>query len=437
MSEQSMSNNLVLNGNFANHGTSWTATAIAPGRVDFSGQHCVITATGRAEQEVSVIGGTSYTFSAFTLITYDGAGSARLIFRPSNASELISLERNHGWTHQSITFNTPAGTTAIAVQLVGDAGDVWFDNVRLVEDGGTVIPIELVRNGDFAENSTDWTVTLPIGSSVTFHENRCQANLGGSIEQLITVTPGQTYDFSIDAMTPSGGHGFAIFDFAPDNAPQIELRGNGDWDTYTHSLTIPEGIPEFTLRVNAATFLVVDNLSLKSAAARRTKPDLSSPRSHDSHVYSPTQENRIMTTATARKTARQEADANYFQGSIGDEVFKANYVEHKLQNDYWLLEGTQRDDEDPTNRTMIVFKYLSDRAKLPSGRYTLSEHEIERRFAVIIMQLGDAIVPAYTAEKGTVEFFHNEDTNHTSGALDVYYTNAQSVEVRVQILFSK
>ncbi|SFS26807.1 hypothetical protein [Pseudomonas sp. NFACC42-2] len=273
MSEQPMINNLVLNGAFSRHGTSWTATATAPGRVDFSRQHCIITATGRAEQEVPASGGTSYTFSAYTLITYEGAGSARLTFRPSDTSESIGLTGNHGWTHRTITFNTPAGTTGITVQLIGDAGDVWFDNVRLVEDEGTVIPIELIRNGDFAENRTGWTVTVPVGSSVTFHDNRCQANLGGFIEQVISVTPGQTYDFSIDAMTPTGGHGFAIFEFAPDNVQQIELRGDGAWDTYTDSLTIPEGIPEFTLRILGQTFLVVDNLSLKLSTASANTPN--------------------------------------------------------------------------------------------------------------------------------------------------------------------
>ncbi|WP_053135138.1 hypothetical protein [Pseudomonas sp. MIACH] len=441
---QPTSNNLVRNGNFANHGTYWSATATAPGRVDFSRQHCIITATGQAEQDLAVSDATTYTFSVFTLITYNGKGSAQLVFQPSGTTESIVLDGNHGWLRNETSVNTPAGTTGVTVKLVGDAGDVWFDNVRLVEEEGTIIPIELVSNGDFAEDRKDWILTATPPGTVSIHDNRCVANHGGHIEQVITVTPGQTYDFSIDAMTPSGGHGFAIFDFAPDNAPQIELRGDGGWDTYTHSLTIPEGIPEFTLRVIAATFLEVDNLSLKTAVARKTKTSLSSARSDHPHVYSPAQENRIMTTATAQKTAHRKAHEKYFQGSIGDEVFKANYVTHTLMNRsrsrntdmYWLLEGTQK-AENSTNKTVIVFKYLYDREKLPSGRYTLKEDERESRFSVIIMRLGNANVPAYTAERGTVEFFHDDDTNHTHGALDVYFTNAQGAEVRVQILFSE
>ncbi len=433
---QPTNNNLVRNGSFANHESYWNATATAPGRVDFSGQNCIITATGQAEQDLAVSGATAYTFSVFTLITYNGAGSAQLVFQPSATTESIALDGNHGWLRSAISVNTPADTIGVTIKLVGDAGDVWFDNVRLVEEDGAIIPIELVRNGDFADQIDEWTVTTPPGSNVTFHDNQCQVNLGGSIEQVITVTPGQTYDFSIDAMTPTDGHGFAIFEFAPDNAAQVELRGDGGWDTYTYLLTIPEAITEFTLRVLGVTFLVVDSLSLTSAAARRANPCLSNPRPHQPHVYSPAQENRIMTTANAQKTARQEAETKFFQGRIGDEDFKANYVTHTLHDDYWLLEGTQR-VEDSANRTVIVFKYLFDREVLPSGRYTLREDEEERRFAVIIMRLGNANIPAYTAETGTVEFFHDEDTNHTSGGLDVYYTNTLGIKVRVQMLFSE
>ena len=436
MALQPTNNNLVRNGTFANRESDWNATATAPGRVDFSGQNCIITATGQAEQDLAVSGATAYTFSVFSLITYNGAGSAQLVFQPSGTTESIALNGNHGWLRNETSVNTPAGTTDVTVKLVGDAGDVWFDNVRLVEEEGTIIPIELVRNGDFAENIEEWTVTVPVGANVTFHDNRCQANLGGSIEQVITVTPGQTYDFSIDAMTPTSGHGFVIFEFSPDNSSQIELSGDGGWDTYTYLLTIPEGMPELTLRVLGATFLVVDNLSLKSAAARRTVPSLLTPRSHPPHVYSPAQEKHIMPTATARKTARKKVEQTHFQGSIGNEVFKADYITHTLRNDYWLLEGSQR-SEDSANKTVIIFKYLYDREVLPSGQYQLREDQPENRFAVIIMRLGDGNVPSYIAEKGTVEFFHNENTNHTYGALDITYKNNQNVEVRVQILFSK
>ena len=262
MSHQIAANNLVQNGAFAQREVHWSATATAPGQVDFSGQNCVISAPGRAEQNVPLSGSLSYTFSVFTLITNNGHGSAQLVFQPSGATESIALAGNHGWARQSTTFSTAAGTTGAAIQLTGDAGGVWFDNVRLVEDGGSTIPIELIRNGDFAENGNEWTAS----SGVTFHTQQCQLNHGATIEQEISVVPGQTYNFSIDAMTPTSGHGFVIFDLGPGNAPQIELRGSGGWDPYLHELDIPMGITECTLQVVGTTFLVVDNLSLQSAS---------------------------------------------------------------------------------------------------------------------------------------------------------------------------
>ena len=261
MSAQLTANNVVRNGTFADREANWNATATAPGKVDFSGQNCVISAPGRAEQSVPMAGTRSYTFSVFTLITYNGSGSALLVFQPSGASASIGLAGNHGWVRRSTSFSTPAGTTSATIQLNGDAGDVWFDNVRLVEDGGSTIPIELVRNGKFTENSDEWTTSL----GATFHGEQCQLNNGNTIEQEISVVPGQTYNFAIDAMTPTGGHGFVNFQIAPDDTRELELRGSGGWDTYPYELAIPAGITEFTLQVVGATFLVVDNLTLTSA----------------------------------------------------------------------------------------------------------------------------------------------------------------------------
>lgn len=100
-----MNSNLVLNGNFAHRERYWNVTATAPDRVDFSRQHCVITGRGRAEQDISVSDTASYSFSLYTLITYNGAGSARLVWQPSGATETITLTGNHGWTHHVSTFS--------------------------------------------------------------------------------------------------------------------------------------------------------------------------------------------------------------------------------------------------------------------------------------------------------------------------------------------
>lgn len=152
-----------------------------------------------------------------------------------------------------------------------------------------------------------------------------------------------------------------------------------------------------------------------------------------------------MTTLTAprakhrKPTKHRKPRAIFFQGKIGSEDFRADFVTHSILQKSWLLEGTQRHIDG--TRTIVVFKYLTDREELPSGRYWFAPDDEdknlkEERFSVIVMQLNDVGVPAYTAERGGIEFFHDEDTNHVNGALNVTYRDADGFEVLVQMLFS-
>lgn len=433
MTVQLMNSNLVRNGNFAQRELFWSAIATAPGQVDFSRQICVITGPGRAEQSIAVTDTTTYIFSLYTLINYKGAGSARLVWQPSGTTETITLVGNHAWIHHVRTISAPAGTTALTLQLVGDAGDVWFDSVRLAEDDGVVIPVELIRNGNFADNGAQWNANRPEGSSVTFNLNECQLNLGGAIKQEVVVTPGQTYAFSIDARTPTGGHGFAIFHLAPGDEPQIELRGGGDWDTYTHSLTIPAGVTQITVQVVGTTFLVVDNLSLKLAPVS----EINQNRLQNSHMYHPSQENRTMSTAYARKAPRkarrQEPAATYFEGTIGGKDFKADFRKHELKNGFWFAEGSMKIPPTPTSKQVVVFKYPLGST---SGRFQLEVEPEEHRLAVVLMTYNETPLPPYEAHRGTVEFYHDPNNTSVTGALDVYYLDINQQEVHVQTRFS-
>lgn len=144
-----------------------------------------------------------------------------------------------------------------------------------------------------------------------------------------------------------------------------------------------------------------------------------------------------MSTATASVVTKktQQATQVYFQGTIGTQDFKDNAPKHELKSDYWWLEATQREIGVGTRR-IVVFKYLADPATLPSGRHTLKPDEPDERFSLIYMELNDAPPPAYYAERGTIEFIHNEQTNHVSGAFDVYYVDIGGQEQRMQILFN-
>lgn len=256
-----LANNLIRNGNFAHHESEWDAT----GEVDFSQQSCILKGSGSAEQSVPVSQTTDYTFSVYSLIAYNGAGEAHVEFQPSGTRESIPLSGNHGWERQALTFTTPTGTNSAMVRLQGTSGEVWFDNVRLVDESGPVLPTELIRNGDFEANNRDWNFFRPtLPSAVTFTDGRCQLSLEGYIEQEVTITPDQTYDFSIDAQGITGGHGFVRFLLPSGDAPEVRLSGDG-WDTYTYSLTPPAGVTHFTLQIEGTTFLEVDNVSLQLA----------------------------------------------------------------------------------------------------------------------------------------------------------------------------
>ncbi|MFL1416967.1 hypothetical protein ACI77M_12260 [Pseudomonas fildesensis] len=433
-----LANNLVINGNFALNGSNWNATAVPPGHVDFSEQSCILRTNGSAEQAMPVLSATGYTFSVYSLITYQGEGAAHVQFQPSGTRESIPLSGNHGWVRQMLMFTTPAGTTTATVQLEGTKGDVWFDNVRLVEEEGPVVPSELILNGDFSAGNLHWTATRPdISSRVTFTAGRCELTLMGYIEQQISVIPEQTYNFSIDARGITGGHGFVRFHLAAGNVPEVELRGDG-WDTYTFSLTVPAGVTEFTLQVEGTTFLEVDNLSLTPSGRANT------------HITSrpPSQENRIMATATARKAPIRKTETQFFQGKIGSADFKADFLEKNLKNNFWLAQGTMKIPPSETSKQVVIFKYSST---LQSGRYSLPDNpEVRRpthscpqsvdqeaaRFSVILMTIDENPVPAYEAQRGTVEFFHDPNDNSVNGALDVYFVDVNNNEVHMQMLFS-
>lgn len=142
-----------------------------------------------------------------------------------------------------------------------------------------------------------------------------------------------------------------------------------------------------------------------------------------------------MSTATASavsENSRSTAQV-YFQGTIATQAFKDDSPKHELKSGYWWVEATQRDLGIGDRRRIVVFKYLANPKTLPSGRYHLKPDE---RFSVIYMELNDAPPPAYTAERGTIEFIHDEQTNHVSGALDVYYVDVAGREQRMQILFN-
>jgi hypothetical protein len=161
----------------------------------------------------------------------------------------------------------------------------------------------------------------------------------------------------------------------------------------------------------------------------------------------------MMSTATApaARSSRTATNTRFFEGVVADKKFKPQFFSHELKNGFWLAEGTMTgpppDLAGSTSRQgkaqgsdifkqVIIFKYTYDRALLPSGRYTLREDEREQRFSIINMTYDDPPTPAYSAHRGTIEFFHDIVSDHVSGALDVYFYDVSGAEQRLQILFN-
>ncbi|MGQ7863654.1 hypothetical protein ACUN0G_30880 [Pseudomonas sp. 32A] len=145
-----------------------------------------------------------------------------------------------------------------------------------------------------------------------------------------------------------------------------------------------------------------------------------------------------MSTATASAVSEKSRATTqvYFKGKIGPQDFNDDAPQHTLHSGHWWVEATQRDIGIGNRRRVVIFKYLADRNLLPSGRYTLRLDEPDDRFSVVYMELNENSPPAYTAQRGLIEFMHSRETNHVSGALDVYYVDVNGQEQRLQILFN-
>ncbi|SAM35329.1 MULTISPECIES: hypothetical protein [unclassified Pseudomonas] len=141
-----------------------------------------------------------------------------------------------------------------------------------------------------------------------------------------------------------------------------------------------------------------------------------------------------MTTATARKAKSEETTKQYFQGKIGREDFKADFIEHEWKNNFWLTEGAMKIPPGETSRQRVIFKYHSE--DLPSGRYSIPDTQSPSRYSVILMTVNDTPVPAYQAHRGTIEFFHDPNGNTVEGALNVYLKDIDDNEINMQILFN-
>ncbi|UVH51390.1 hypothetical protein P0D91_06680 [Pseudomonas sp. CBSPBW29] len=161
----------------------------------------------------------------------------------------------------------------------------------------------------------------------------------------------------------------------------------------------------------------------------------------------------MMSTATApaARSTRTATNERFFEGIVAGKKFKPQFFSHELKNGFWLAEGTMtglppdlagsasrlgKTQGSDIFKQVIIFRYSYDRDLLPSGRYTLKEDVRENRFSIINMTYDEPPTPAYSAHRGTVEFFHDVVSNHVSGVLDVYFYDVSGAERGLNISFS-
>ncbi|MBF6029521.1 hypothetical protein ICY20_17370 [Pseudomonas sp. P115] len=249
-------NNMLRNGNFSAYGTDW----LTLNNVDYSRQYCRVL-TGQASQVVTVTPETTYSLKFWSQVVFKGKGVLQLRSNTPSADLHFPLDDFHFWTPQEVTYTTPPLGTILTVAISGTAGEVCVDELVLTRDTGTPVRPELVLNGDFSESGRHWIAS---GREAIFDGRTFQATLNAQAQQAITVTPGQTYEFSIRSLSNFGGHGFVRFELSgPGTLPQIRVDTPA-WSTHPQDLLIPAGTNTLTIiMIGVDGEIHFDDVSLK------------------------------------------------------------------------------------------------------------------------------------------------------------------------------
>jgi len=277
------------NGDFSAGATSWhevgPITSFSyPASGGNTGGYGVMNATngewgiwvGNADSAISIASlgltaGQAYTFSQ-DMKVFSGAnvGGFKIDFVPSGSTGDLRIPKigdGSTWETYNYTIAIPAGTTGIKiVPLWGVSSIVGFDNFR-VENGSVPLVPGIPNPGFETPGGVSWaqvsggiTYSYPASGGNPNGYGVMNANNGQwaiwvsngdsflTLGQL-SLTAGQTYNFTQDMRLESGSVGTDIgglkIDFAPSGSTgdmRIAKIGDGTtWQKYTYSVTIPVG----------------------------------------------------------------------------------------------------------------------------------------------------------------------------------------------------
>ena len=234
---RALTNKLMLNGSFSDSGKYWDTV----GNVDYSRQSCRVI-TGQASQVINITPLTSYTLRLWTQVLFKGRGEILIRPNPPATDERILLDSFHVWTQQQINYIPPINTQFITVAVIGQAGEVYADEMHLSANGTAPGQPELIKNGDFTERVSFWDISgSPIGSRTLFDGETLEATLNGQARQNVSVTANQTYEFSVRSRSDFGGTGRVVFQLQPTGVlPEITLT-TSNWTVHSRELTMPAG----------------------------------------------------------------------------------------------------------------------------------------------------------------------------------------------------
>ncbi|MEM6513552.1 MAG: carbohydrate binding domain-containing protein [Pseudomonadota bacterium] len=297
---------LLTNGDFESGTTPWLAGVsdpIAAGNIVTLGGNNVYFVNIESpdpnapfavnlSQKLTITPGTTYTLSFRARASVPRSIIAGIGLSDGDFSNnSMPVDLNTGWQDISLELAATGfgdANSRVLFDLNGEAGEVYIDNVSLVEappfDSG------LLTNGDFESGTSPWLagVTDPIaGSSIIMDDgsNVYFANITSpdpnapfavNLSQKLTITPGETYTLSFRARSNGdrsiiAGIGLSDGDFSNNSVP-VDLTAT--YQDYSLDLTAT-GFGDANSRVlfdlnGEAGEVYIDNVSLVVAAGGGT-----------------------------------------------------------------------------------------------------------------------------------------------------------------------
>jgi hypothetical protein len=196
-----------------------------------------------------------------------GGGRSEILKLGSAAGDPVQKLKNNETSYVRGVTSRIAPTYNTG-HLVGDIRRAYLAGV----DAGAVSDTELVTNGAFDTDLSNWTaltgVTIAYANgSMTINSTTTTAY----VQTTVTVVAGRTYAFKVDHISQSGGNLYYRIGNAPTGVSEFAVNGSATFGTLTQIFTATfSGTAFISLGCNAGVNQVVDNVSLREVIPDRS-----------------------------------------------------------------------------------------------------------------------------------------------------------------------